>query len=569
MPRPLTSIVLLRELHELRNQYIPAARASKLSVLEALEARPPETASALARYHDDLLFLAAFPDDVDVASSARRGLTRVSALCRRIGRGRLGTLDGSGMVGTTTECVLGGELAGWLVREHPGEIEIDWAGMEDTEVLDVLLRPSLAPAEEDGFESGEVSTRQWIRVARGNPPSGGGDLEWLMRQCPKQGRARSMWIGRFDDLLVPLRWRLTRSRASTTTLVWPRAPMAHRGGTGLRPAPGNPRSVVQRALPDITLLDRVMAEEVTAVARTALATRGREVHAISCPNLDEVYLANLGHGVSLVLIGARVDSRMSLETNYGYLILANGIPYGYGGVTPLFLQANTGANVFPAFRRSEAAAIFAQVLRAFRSLFGVTRFIANPYQIGEGNPEAIGSGAFWFYYRLGFRPRDPKLRRLAAGEFRRIKRERHRTDRKTLIALGSGDLVLELAGSDPNSFFDETWLGQLGLSVTESLAGTTVDRHRPRQVIQRVSKVLGVSARHRAQWKSTERKAFDHLAPLVGLLDLAAWPVRDRRRLVEVMRSKGAAQEREFVLKSQKLPRLFHELGALAQAREG
>jgi hypothetical protein len=265
--------------------------------------------------------------------------------------------------------------------------------------------------------------------------------------------------------------------------------------------------MVSEPLKDIVLLDRAMAEEASAVARTALATRGREVHAISCPNFDEVYLADLDRGVSLILIGARADSRMSLETNYGYVILANGIPYGYGGVTPLFFQANTGANVFPAFRRSEAAAIYAQVLRAFRSLFGVTRFVANPYQIGEGNPEAIASGAFWFYYRLGFRPRDTELRRLAASEFRRIKRDRHRTDRKTLVRLGGGDLVLELPGTQTTTFFDEGWLGQLGLAVTDSLASIVSDRSRTRQVIRRVAGVLAVTTRDRARWKPTERDA--------------------------------------------------------------
>lgn len=565
MPRHPTSANLLRELHDVRNQYTLSASDKKRSLLETLEGRSLGTVASLARYHDDLLFLAAFPDDLDVANLARCGLDRIPSLCGRIGRRRLRAADGTGMAGTTTECVLGGELASWLVQEHPGELEIDWAAMHDTEVLDVLLRPSLAPAEEDGFESGEVSTREWIRVARGNPPSGHSDLDWLLRQCPKRGRPRAAWIGRFDDLEIPLRWQLTQSRAATTSLAWTRAPRAHR--RGLRPAPRRPRSMVSEPLKDIVLLDRAMAEEASAVARTALATRGREVHAISCPNFDEVYLADLDRGVSLILIGARADSRMSLETNYGYVILANGIPYGYGGVTPLFFQANTGANVFPAFRRSEAAAIYAQVLRAFRSLFGVTRFVANPYQIGEGNPEAIASGAFWFYYRLGFRPRDTELRGLAASEFRRIKRDHHRTDRKTLVRLGGGDLVLELPGTQTTTFFDEGWLGQLGLAVTDSLASIVSDRSRTRQVIRRVAGVLAVTTRDRARWKPTERDAFDNLAPLAGLLDLATWPARDRRKLVEVMRSKGAPQERDFVLQSQKLPRLFHELATLARAR--
>ena len=108
--------------------------------------------------------------------------------------------------------------------------------------------------------------------------------------------------------------------------------------------------------------------------------------------------------VILALIGVLPAQRLLLEANYGYVLLSNGVPIGYGGVSPLFRQANTGINVFDPFRGSEATYLWAQTLRAFRSLFGVRRFIINGYQFGAGNAEAIASGAYWFYYRLGFRP---------------------------------------------------------------------------------------------------------------------------------------------------------------------
>ena len=122
------------------------------------------------------------------------------------------------------------------------------------------------------------------------------------------------------------------------------------------------------------------------------------------PNVDEVWWCDLGEGVALAVIGIAPEHRLTLETNTGYLLIANGVPIGYGGVTPLFRQANTGINIFDPFRGGEAAYLWTQMLRAFHTLYGSERFVINAYQFGAGNAEAIRSGAFWFYYRLGFRP---------------------------------------------------------------------------------------------------------------------------------------------------------------------
>ena len=43
------------------------------------------------------------------------------------------------------------------------------------------------------------------------------------------------------------------------------------------------------------------------------------------------------------------------------------------------------------------------------------KFVVKPYQFGKGNPEGLKSGAFWFYYRLGFRPVRDDIREQAAA----------------------------------------------------------------------------------------------------------------------------------------------------------
>ena len=277
-------------------------------------------------------------------------------------------------------------------------------------------------------------------------------------------------------------------------------------------------------------------------------------------NPDEVHLADLGQGVQLVVIGVLPSHRLLLEANYGYLLLSNGVPIGYGGVSPLFRQANTGINIFDPFRGSEAAFVWAQALRAFRSLFGVRRFIINGYQFGAGNAEAIGSGAYWFYYRLGFRPASPAGRRLAEAEAARLRREGGRSSTATLHRLARGDLHFDLPDWDPADAFDEAALDRVGTALAQRLSRVPVwSRAAGARVLAR--EVQGLLRALPEQWSREEQASFERLAPVASLIPaLPAWPANERRALAELLRAKGAAGEQDFARRATGLARFFREL---------
>ena len=200
------------------------------------------------------------------------------------------------------------------------------------------------------------------------------------------------------------------------------------------------------------------------------------------PNLDEIYWCDLGEGVALAVIGIARDQRLTLETNTGYLLFANGVPIGYGGVTPLFRQANTGINIFDPFRGAEAAYLWTQMLRAFHTLYGSRRFVINAYQFGAGNAEAIQSGAFWFYYRLGFRPaqmRDAQARgaRSAAHGVRSPLSQR----RAHAEGARGRRFVPRPARLRPDDYFDEALLPQVGACAARQLANVPSGRARRRR----------------------------------------------------------------------------------------
>jgi hypothetical protein len=78
----------------------------------------------------------------------------------------------------------------------------------------------------------------------------------------------------------------------------------------------------------------------------------------------------------------------------------------------------------------------------------VTSFSVDPYQIGHENAEAVDSGAFWFYRKLGFRPTSPEVARLLAREESRMRATPgYRSSKRTLEKLADGYLLYELPGT--------------------------------------------------------------------------------------------------------------------------
>jgi hypothetical protein len=537
--------LLLERLMQQRHRYGPGQGVLKRELVAALAAQRFHRPADLTALHGHLLFLKAFPDDAAVRVAAEQAL---GVFARRLGdipaRARARLEDG-GLARSTSRHTFEAPIAHWLADRFGADAEIDWRAIADSSGVDSLLALVTSRAEQDGLESERLTTRQWLRRAKGSERIT--DLAWLLRELTRHRSTRRIWPALYDQAGIALAWRLGDDAAAATRNALPVATVRYRS-RGLRRLPTDPRRLISRPLENITLLEPRRAEAVIDVTRAALTARCREVYAISHANPAEVYLADLGEGTALALIGVLPARRLSLESNYGYLLLSNGVPVGYAGVTPLYRQANTGINIFEPFRGSEAAFLCAQVLRAFRTLFGVRRFVLNPYQIGAGNPEAIESGAFWFYHRLGFRPVDAELAELAAAEHRRRRaRPAHRTDAATLERLAQSDVELVLPGAHARDRFAEPWLADLSLLASEALARAGGgSRERDSEILSaRVARALGV--RGLARWAEAEREAFAALAPLVALLDLPSLGARARAGLARLLRAKGAAQEAPYV----------------------
>lgn len=549
----------LRALERVLPVYGGTAAAEKRRLLAELAALRFGRAKQLLALQRIVCFLSTFPDDVAVHRAARRLAKGFAARTARLPKAERAKLDDAGVAGSLTRHTYAAAAARWMQRHHAGKVDVDWRADHAGEAVAALLAPRLTPMEAEVTDLSGSGIRRWLAQARGGRRDG--DLAWLLAQAGS-GAARQSFDRDFDAAEIPLAWRLDDRAGITGNLL--RGPLTPRGG-GMRRASGDAPTAIRQPI-EIERLPRRDAARLLDVWRAALWSRTRSVLQIEQPNLDECYLADLGCGLRFAAIGVVPARRGLLEATYGHLLLANGLPIGYGGFTTLFAQVNTGINVFPEFRGSEAAYAFEQALRVMHTIAGNARFVVNPYQFGAGNDEALQSGAYWFYYRLGFRSADAAVRALAEQEFARLRADRrYRVPIATLRRLAACDIHLDVADDAGETFFDEAWLEHLAAGITPALASEGV-ASRAEALVSMEKRIAGLLGIRMAELNAVERQGLAQFAPVLAQIDdLGQWPQADRDALARIVRARWAAQEREFIAGLRGHARLRLALGDAAR----
>lgn len=531
----------IRRLVDIRNRYDRSASTEKRRLLQELGDSPVSSADDLQRLHATLCFIRAFPDSRTHYRLARAQLISFDCRIGALSRVNKQQLVDSGIAGTRLHYAFSFHVALWLARRAPGTVSIDWDELDDVQRLDELLELVLHGSADEYFNSGRVTGREWLELARGQSP----DFDWLLAQL-KQRRFAKVWSQAYDAANLPLTWWLGQLPYSKTHNTFPVSDIAPRYA-GMRCRVPSPVKEIQQPLCRVERLSSRQGSRMIDVAMASLAVRHRETYHFNHANPKDVHVADVGIGVSVVLFGLLPDYRFPLECTMGYLILSNGVPVGYGGASILFRQVNTGVNIFGEYRGSEAAFLWVQVMRIYHQFTGCTRFIANAYQFGADNDEALRSGAFWFYYRLGYRPVDADVRQLAKKEWQRLRRDKsHRSSLQALSRLASCDMHFTLPGARASDLFDERWIETSSLLATRELAkadGTSRDAS---------SRSLGRALAGDIGMRSFERRApatkrgVELIAPFVAAARPGNWPEDARRSLGKLLEAKGAASELGF-----------------------
>ena len=550
----MTATDALRALEGARTERGPAAAARRLDAMDVLAGARLSTARQVERLHEALCFLRAYPDDAAVLAKAEDLLARFA---RRpdLARHR-GALDDSGIAGTKTLFPFFAGTARWLAARWGGKLRVDWKAFGNGAALERLLPLVSLWAETPALDELDLGTRGWVKRLKGPKET---DAAFLVRRLATLGKGtfEKEWI--WEALELPLVLEpgpntpaRTNACLRTAPAVFQTRPLDH-GRPDVRREIARPPRSIEPVSPR-------EAVRYIDLAREAMVARQRDLDAFQWGDPEDVRLVTYPDGLSFVAIGVVPERRLLLESVYGFLTLKNGVPIGYVLTSALFGSSEIAYNVFETFRGGESGLVYGKVLSMTRALFGSDVFTIFPYQLGGyGNPEALESGAWWFYRKLGFVPRAPRAVALMAEEERRMAADpKHRTSLADLKVLASENLYW-LAGKVRNDAIGLVELPNVGLAVVDAVASRFgSDRERAEAVLTtEAARLLGAPTHG---WTPAERLAFRRWAPLVSILPgVAGWTPAEKRALLAVIRAKGGRRESDFV-------RLFDAHGKLRKA---
>ena len=295
--------------------------------------------------------------------------------------------------------------------------------------------------------------------------------------------------------------------------------------------------------------------------REVMLVRYRELYGTTLGDPRSVVRADVGRGVSIYLWNLHPARRLPLRAYVAGFTLKNGVPINYVEAIGVCEWMEVGFNTFYTFRGGEVAWIYAQALRCLVALTGAKCISMYPYQLGDGNEEAIESGAFWFYRKLGFRPGRKDLLKLVEREEERIARNpKYRTSPRTLRRLAAGHVFYELPGSEVGAW-DSFSTRKIGMKVNQHMArefGGSNERIREASSkwLARTLGVRPVTLGNR--WSGPVLKNFAMVLSLVP--GLASWSREEKQSLVQIIRAKPTANEMRYLHLTQKHPRLREAL---------
>lgn len=556
MPRsPLT---ILQKLEATRLEYGPGRATVKIGLLSALERSRLPTAEEILRLHEHLCFLRAYPDNAAVRAQVVRMLERFSQRAD-LHRYRADLAD-TGICGTVIHYPFFWPTARWILARWPKLFYVDWSNVENHQRLATAISLVVPLLESNWLRVREPTLKQAVKILCGSRTTDGVFFVRRVELMPGNDLTREAF---FDGLDTPFLLRPSRATPSRTLACYERSPIVFRKAP---PDRSRPDLFVElaRSPRAVRIVPAREGQHLIDLARGSMVTRERDLDNFAYGDSRDVRVVDDGDGLQWAVIGTLPARRPILRATYGMLTLRNGVPIGYVGVDALFKCADLSYNTFQTFRGGEAAFVFGRTLAAIAWLFGSQSFTLEPYQLGHHNKEGIESGAWWFYYKLGFRPRNPRVDRLARRELGRMKmRPSHRSSKRTLQKLAEDYLYFESAGARA-PFWPR--VADLGARTAEYLAAlAAADRETAMQLcLEKTKRLLNAPP---PRDPPEAHAAWENWSPIVSILPgIARWSREERANLAKVISAKGGRRDSDYLALFDKHPRLGAALRRLTQA---
>ncbi|MHC5064527.1 MAG: hypothetical protein ACYTG5_11210 [Planctomycetota bacterium] len=538
----MSASALLRQLLGTKYDLSEAGNRRKYELLERLESANLPSAEAVQDLHEILCYLRAYPPDPEVHQLVGRMLQAFEQ--RRDLQRFARSLADTGIAGTYIYFRFYWLTAIWLAeRGCSPQLSIDWPEFENKDELPGLLHLLLPFSETPGLDCFDLSPQEWLQELKGPEETDAGFLidrfETLKVSTPTREKL-------YEDLDIPMQLAPGPRTPARGRDEWPRAKVFYQHEPPRKQRPDLQRAIHQAEFTVKRLTPRE-ARRLIDLADSCMVSRHRDLLIFLYADPKDARLIDFGDGLQFLCVGAVPERRLMIESVYGFLTLMNGYPIGYVLCSAAFNSAEVAYNVFETFRGRGAADIYARVLAMVHRLFGVDTFAIDPYQLGHGNDEGLESGAWWFYYKLGFRSRDPFVKGLLRKELAAMRKNpKHRTTKSRLNDMASEYMFLDL-GKPRSDVLGLLPLGEIGLRISENLAARFgSERERGIKVLaEEIAAELGMNRKLSAG----QKLAWERWAPLVAALPgVKTWSTAEKAALAQIILAKGGRSEASFVL---------------------
>ena len=557
----LSSKKYLKELGAIRNLFDASSLQRKSEILDLLSKDKSLNDSSLLEIQETILFLSAYPHSESFAEKLgifQKELTRRIKVWIKKNK-KEGKFEESGLSGTKVNAHFSFELLEWLIHSYPEQILFDCFDAEEEIVystLNALLPFALKENLNDGIHE---SPQEWLQSIAGKDRYT--QLKFvvqLIRSASLDSGTRNLFL---EQLKIYVNVPLEKIPGRNEILGRNQKHYIHEEALIKKVAAFE---IIQETIHSLEIRQPEIESLIIAM-RLQLLSLYRETDPVTFTNDKDVHVYDVGRGMDIVLMGMDVEHRHSADAYIGFMAFKNQQPYAYGGAWLLGPMAKIGINVFPSYRGGESAWFFAQLMRVYYQQFKFTYFVAEPYQVGRGNPEGIESGAFWFYYRLGFRPMKKELQQIAEREFQKLKTGKlKRSTNATLEKLVEDEMVFLI---DPKviSVKNKYDTLQLSAALSKVIQGNfkgSADAFLSKSKVELLKSSPELKKRPNQPLILTREKLSPYLLAGGGI---DSWTHEEKKKLVELLYEKTCGRDSEYarlMVQHKKLNQLLYDLAS-------
>ncbi len=392
--------------------------------------------NTIGKYYDYLIFGLAHPGNPGMKKAISQELARITQWLLRNAKKHEETLNNSGLINTHIYSYFSYETTKWLIGQKH-EISIDQYPEEETSLNDLLIH-TLPASERDicgfGFTNRELLSSLGIKKVN--------LLPFIMSQMEKLQASDGIRDYFFNRLQLTI--KLNIRQFSLT-----------REGNRLKTYKDHYQRDWLKRIDSIDHIKNGKFQEqkltgqerknIMDSSRISLVMLQRETDPVKYMDPAGIRFFEMGRGISIALFSMKAEFQLYPEIYIGHTLYKNGFPAAYGGAWIFGRYALFGVNIFEWCRGGESSLMVTELLTLYHHTMGVECIEVEPYQYGKDNPEGISSGAFWFYYRMGFRPVRRDLAQLARREEKKIlENPGYKSNQRTLLKFTEGNIRMDL-----------------------------------------------------------------------------------------------------------------------------